>query len=194
VPRRPVVALVALLALLAACSGGGEGSAPSSSGSTLSTSAGSVTSVPATLADGSLRAPVGLTAVVLTVTRPDGTTVEVCVWVADEQDERSVGLMDVGDPELGGKAGMVFLYDQDVTGSFWMRNTILPLSIAYVDAEGAVVSTTDMEPCPDDVSECPTYPPSGAYRMALEVPQGGLATVGVQDGSTLVLGGDCAAT
>jgi uncharacterized membrane protein (UPF0127 family) len=186
-----VVAVVALLALFAACSGEGQGSAPSSTVASPITTAGPSPSAPATMPDGSLRAPVGLTAVVLTVTRPDGTTVEVCVWVADDQEERAVGLMDVGDPDLGGKAGMVFLYGEDVQGSFWMRNTILPLSIAYVDADGDVVSSTDMEPCPDAVANCPTYPPGGPYRMALEVPQGRLAELGVASGSRLALGAGC---
>jgi uncharacterized membrane protein (UPF0127 family) len=193
--RRALALLAVLLVLGAGCSSdGGDGATGSSSAPSESGAATSTATTPATLADGSLRAPVGLTAVVLTVTRPDGSTVEVCVWLADDGEERSVGLMDVGDPDLGGKAGMVFLYGEDVQGSFWMRNTLLPLSIAFVDADGEVVSSTDMEPCPAGVTDCPTYPPAGPYRMALEVPQGELPDLGVVDGSRLVLGADCAAT
>ena len=198
VVRRAVALLVVavMVVLGAGCSsdGGGGDVAGSSSAPSGSGPATTGQTTPATLADGSLRAPVGLTAVVLTVTRPDGSTVEVCVWVADDGEERSVGLMDVGDPDLGGKAGMAFVYAEDVTGAFWMRNTLLPLSIAFVDAGGEVVSSTDMEPCPAGVTDCPTYPPAGPYRMALEVPQGDLPDLGVVDGSRLVLGGDCAAT
>jgi uncharacterized membrane protein (UPF0127 family) len=193
--RRAVAPLVVLLALGAGCTSG-DGADGEASGASVPSSSGAATSevtTPSTLADGSLRAPVGLTAVVLTVTRPDGSTVEVCVWLADDGEERSVGLMDVGDPDLGGKAGMVFVYAEDVQGSFWMRDTLLPLSIAFVDADGEVVSSTDMEPCPAGVTDCPTYPPAGPYRMALEVPQGELPDLGVVDGSRLVLGGDCAA-
>jgi len=86
------------------------------------------------------------------------------------------------------------VYDEDSQGSFWMRNTILPLSIAYVDADGEVVSTADMEPCPAGTTDCPTYPPGGPYRMALEVPQGQLPDLGVASGSRLALGADCGST
>jgi len=193
--RRLFVLAIAVSALLAGCSGDEPGSARSGSSTSSPSGAVATTSeVPATLPDGSLRAPVGLTAVVLTVTRADGTTVEVCVWLADDQEERTVGLMDVGDVELGGKAGMAFVYDEESQGSFWMRNTILPLSIAYVDDDGEVVSTTDMEPCPAGTTDCPTYPPGGPYRMALEVPQGRLPDLGVASGSRLALGADCGST
>ena len=69
---------------------------------------------------------------------------------------------------------MAFVWPADVQGSFFMRNTRLPLSIVFVDADGAVVSTSDMEPCPDSVVDCPLYGADGPYRWALEVPQGAL--------------------
>ena len=86
---------------------------------------------------------------------------------------------------------MVFVWDQDTTGGFWMRDTIVPLSIAWFDAEGAFVSSTDMAPCPDDEPDCPIYEPAGPYRFALEVPQGDLDELGVGPGSRLALGGPC---
>ena len=48
-----------------------------------------------------------------------------------------------------------------------------------------------MEPCTSQ-TDCPTYPPTGSYRFALEVPQGGLDRLGVEEGSTISLGGECA--
>jgi len=196
VPRRRRTVLsflvVGALVALAACSTGDADPSVTVTSAQVSTT---VASPPVeTLPDGSLRAPVGFTAVVLTVTGADGSTVEVCVWLADDPEERSLGLMDVGDPELGGKAGMVFAFDAEVDSAFWMRNTILPLSIAYLDGEGAVVSTADMEPCPVGVTDCPTYPPAGRYRMALEVPQGALPELGVVPDGRVALGGDCPAT
>lgn len=190
VTRLLLVCCAALLVGTGACSGSDEGvDAPA--GATTAPVAPGPAEPATSLPDGSLPAPEGVTAVVLTVIRPDGSTVEVCVWLADDPDERSQGLMDVGDPDLGGKAGMVFVYDTDVENAFWMRNTLLPLSIAFVDAEGAVVSTNDLEPCPAGAQGCPAYAPAGPYRMALEVPQGRLDDLGVEEDSRLALGGAC---
>jgi uncharacterized membrane protein (UPF0127 family) len=111
---------------------------------------------------------------------PDGEPIVICVLVADTPEERQRGLMEVTD--LGGYDGMLFRFEADTDGGFWMKDTLLPLSIAYLDADGAVVSTADMEPCPDGTS-CPSYPATGPYRMALEVPQGGLAPLGLAAGS-----------
>jgi uncharacterized membrane protein (UPF0127 family) len=133
-------------------------------------------------------APTGFTAVTLVVTRADGTVEEWCVWMADDQAERSRGLMFVTDPELGGKDGMVFVFPGDSQGAFYMKNTLLPLSIAFIDGEGRVVSTTDMDPCPADADDCPVYPAAGPYRLALEVPQGGLPALGITGDSRVTLG------
>jgi uncharacterized membrane protein (UPF0127 family)/predicted small secreted protein len=189
---RRLLALALLAALtVAGCGGSGDGAGADIDGA----STAPTTAMPGAPSGSGerLAAPEGLTAVTLVVTMPDGRTVEWCVWLADEQAERAKGLMFVEDPELGGKAGVVFLYDDDNRGPFWMRNTRLPLSIAYVAADGSLVSTADMEPCPDEQANCPTYPAAGPYRMALEVPKGRLAEVGVVEGSRLELGGDCPA-
>jgi uncharacterized protein len=93
--------------------------------------------------------------------------------------------------DLGGYEGMVFVFDADTDGGFWMRNTPTPLSIAWFDAAGEFVSATDMAPCPDDESDCPVYPPEGTYRFAIEVFQGDLDGLGAGPGSRLRLGGEC---
>ena len=62
--------------------------------------------------------------------------------------------------DLQGYSGMAFVYDEDVQNAFHMRNTPTPLSIAWIAADGSVVSTADMEPC-EDRDGCPTYPPVG---------------------------------
>ncbi len=158
---------MAALVVLGGCSSGGD-------------DAGSVTD-----AGG---APAGFTAVTLIVTRDDGSTEEWCVWVADDEAERGRGLMFVTDPGLGGKDGMVFVFPDDSRASFYMKNTLLPLSVAYIDGDGRVVSSTDMEPCPADTPNCPVYPPAGPYRLALEVPKGGLPGLGITDESRVSLG------
>jgi uncharacterized membrane protein (UPF0127 family) len=109
---------------------------------------------------------------------------EFCLLLAANDIQRARGLMEVIDPSLGGYDGMLFRYDQDVTEKFWMHNTPMPLSIAFVDATGALVSTADMTPC-EDSDQCPDYPPAGPYRTAIEVPQGKLPALHIVAGSTV---------
>jgi uncharacterized membrane protein (UPF0127 family) len=93
--------------------------------------------------------------------------------------------MTVTDPTLGGYDGMLFRSDSDTDESFWMRNTPMPLSIAYVGHTGTLVSTADMQPCADS-PDCELYPPAGPYRLAIEVPQGKLGALGIAEGATVV--------
>lgn len=124
------------------------------------------------------------------ITAADGTVTGCCLLVAATDEQRQRGLMEVTD--LGGYEGMVFVWDHDVETGFWMRNTPSPLSIAWFDAAGDFVSATDMTPCAADADDCPTYPPDGPYRFAVEVFQGDLAALGAGPGSRLTLGGACA--
>jgi uncharacterized membrane protein (UPF0127 family) len=138
-----------------------------------------------------LVAPEGFRAVTLIVTRPDGTLMYLCVWLADSQELRNKGLMRITDPDLGGKAGLVFRFDTDTTAGFWMKDTFLPLSIAWFDRTGDFVSSTSMEPCPADSQSCPSYPPAGPYRLALETMEGRLTELGLEPGSRVELGDSC---
>ena len=113
---------------------------------------------------------------------------ERCALLAQTDEQRSRGLMNRMD--LGGYDGMLFVFAEDTRGTFWMKDTPLPLSIAWFDSSGRFVSATDMEPCigkPD----CPLYSATGAYRYALEVPKGGLEPLGIGPGSTIDVGGAC---
>lgn len=134
--------------------------------------------------------PVGFDKVLITVTAPDGKVLSWCLWHAATPEQRQRGLMGVTD--LAGLEGMVFTYAEDSTGAYFMRNTPMPLSIAWLGFDGGWVSTADMAPC-EDVEGCPTYPPAGAYRTAIEVPQGKLPALGIQPGSKTVVGGACPA-
>jgi hypothetical protein len=75
---------------------------------------------------------------------------------------------------------MVFRFPAEHQGGFWMRNTLIPLSIAYFDRSGTVVATMDMEPCRQD--PCPSYRPRARYRGALEVNQGFFDEIGLRKG------------
>jgi uncharacterized membrane protein (UPF0127 family) len=140
-------------------------------------------------------APEGFRAVTITIRTADGRAVTRCLLVADTEELREQGLMGVTDTDLAGYDGMLFVFEEDSKGGFWMKNTLIPLSIAFADAEGAVVGTADMVPCPPDTESCPVTKPDAAYRFAVEVPSGALEDVGLTDGSSLdpTLGPACTA-
>lgn len=130
----------------------------------------------------------GFEEVTVTITAADGTTREVCLLLAATPAARERGLMFVTDPALGGYEGMLFQFESEGTGGFWMKNTRLPLSIAYLASDGSIVSTADMEPCPDTTERCPGYPPDGPYRYAIEVVQGRLDDLGLEGDARLTVG------
>jgi uncharacterized membrane protein (UPF0127 family) len=80
--------------------------------------------------------------------------------------------------------GMAFLYDSQANhGGFWMKNTLIPLSIAFVDSNDVVINIVDMEPCVED--PCESYDSGGAYQMALEVNQGAFGEWGIDEGDRI---------
>ena len=95
---------------------------------------------------------------------------------------RARGLM--GRTEVPEGTGMVFLYPEDVAEAYWMKNTLVPLSIAFVAADGRVVSVSEMTPCKAD--PCPSYAPAGPYRYAVELAAGSFAAAGVGPGAKVV--------
>jgi len=124
----------------------------------------------------------------VTVTGTDGGTATRCLLVADTPQRVRRGLMEVTDDTLDGYGGMLFMFPFDTTEPFWMRNTPMPLSIAYLDGIGRIVSTADMQPCADR-PDCPYYQPKGPYRYAVEVPRGRLPDLGLVAGATLRIDG-----
>lgn len=108
------------------------------------------------------------------------------VEVADTESERERGLMER--TRLPDDAGMAFLFDGATTASFWMKDTLLPLSIAFWDADGRIVGLLDMQPC--TTVQCPTYNPGVPYVGALEVNLGAFASNGVAVGDVLRLEGE----
>ncbi len=88
---------------------------------------------------------------------------------------------------LGGADGMLFRFGADQSGAFWMKDTVIPLSIAFFHKGGAFVSATDMEPCSPSAPGCPTYSADAPYADALEVPKGRLAALGIGPTSRLAV-------
>lgn len=102
------------------------------------------------------------------------------VEIADTPELRERGLMFRNDLDVD--AGMLFVFDDDRPRSFWMKNTSIPLSIAYISAGGRILEIHDMEP----QSLAPVrsrYP----ARYALEVNQGRFSEVGVGVGDAVDL-------
>ncbi len=121
--------------------------------------------------------PFGLTSV--TLRDPNGTTaLALPVYDAFTPAARQRGLMHR--KRLPRQAGMVFRFPEDHRGGFWMKNTLIPLSIAFFDAGGKVVAVLDMPPCKAD--PCPSYDPKVTYRGAVEVNRGFFDDVGLRRG------------
>ena len=93
--------------------------------------------------------------------------VELLLEVADEPEERAVGLMRRDSVPPG--TGMVFLYDEPSTGRFYMYDVPVPLTAVFA-SEGRVVGVVDMPPCPQGTQpqDCPTYGPDAPFDTVLE--------------------------
>lgn len=138
-----------------------------------------------TVATSGIQSLAGLPRGALTIDAPGGgVTFEV--WIAETTASRQRGLMLV--ERMDPAAGMVFLFDEATDGAFWMKDTLIPLSIAFWDGEGTIVRVLDMQPCPSD--PCPLYSPGASYVGAIEVNLGALAAAGVVAGNTIELARD----
>ena len=107
--------------------------------------------------------------------------------VADSPATRERGLM--GRSSLDANQGMIFLFDDvsdgPVTSEFWMKDTLIPLSVAFWDQQGRIVGIRDMVPCTKD--PCPTYASPEPYTGALEVNMGFFDEHGVTTGDRIEL-------
>lgn len=98
--------------------------------------------------------------------------------VARTPDQRQIGLMHRS--TLPANGGMLFAFEQPAQQCFWMKNTLLPLSIAFVADDGTIVNIRDMQPQTLD-SHCSAKP----VRYALEMVQGWFAKRGIKAGAKL---------
>jgi len=112
-----------------------------------------------------------------------GGDVEVEVSIAETPEARSRGLMGVArmDPDVG----MVFLQEEPARIHFWMKDTLIPLSIAFWGPDRRIATILDMELC--RTNPCPTYDPEVDWVGALEVNQGFFEEHGVEEGDAVRL-------
>ena len=113
----------------------------------------------------------------------DDGTVSLDVQVADTPAERRTGLM--GRESLSPYDGMVFVWEEPVVITFWMKDTLIPLSIAFWDEGGRIISILDMDPCTAD--PCSSYGPGEPFVGAVEVDRGAFERHGVVLGDTVEL-------
>jgi uncharacterized protein len=102
----------------------------------------------------------------------------IAAQVARSPDERQIGLM--FRKTMAAHEGMLFVFETPATQCFWMRNTLLPLSAAFVADDGTIVNIEDMAP-KTDTSHCSSKP----VRFVLEMNQGWFAKRGIKPGARL---------
>lgn len=112
-----------------------------------------------------------------------GGDVTLRVTLAESRSERERGLQGVTD--LGADEGMAFLFDEPSTSAFWMKDTPLPLSIAFWGPDGRIVGLMDMPPCRAD--PCPTYRPDASYVGAIEARRGFFDDHDVREGDRVAI-------
>jgi len=98
--------------------------------------------------------------------------------VADGMSTRTTGLMHR--KSLAPNAGMVFVFEENAAHCMWMKNTLIPLSVAFIDEAGAIINIADMQPHSEQ-SHCAARP----ARYALEMNKGWFAQRGIKAGAKL---------
>ena len=176
-----LILLLSSLLFMAGC--GGEEKSESTSEDAPETTAASSESAGASVPDGSAT-------VALIPSKGGGERVEVEAEIADDIFEVTRGLM--YRTELAENQGMLFVFSDEQQRSFWMKNTLIPLSIAYMDSEGRIVDIQKMELVEDTGqtvpdAELPRYVSAEPAMYALEVKQGFYEERGIEVGDTAEL-------
>ena len=156
------LALSLLLALAVACGGGGDSKGGGDDGD------GSLATATITLIDGA------------------GKRRELTVELARTAAERGRGLM--FREAMAEDRGMLFVFGGETRTGFWMKDTKIPLSIAFIAGDGLILETQDMEPLSEEL-----HTPARAYRYALEVNQGWFERHGLGAGDRVEIPADAKA-
>jgi uncharacterized membrane protein (UPF0127 family) len=116
----------------------------------------------------------------LTLETAEGARVRIQAELARTETERAQGLM--YRTSLADGEGMLFVFERDQILSFWMKDTLIPLSIAFINYDGRILEIRDMKP--RDLSSVNS---NRSVRYALEVPQGWFERAGIRVGDRLHL-------
>ncbi len=110
-------------------------------------------------------------------------SVEAVVEIADTEEKSAHGLM--FRHQMPTDEGMLFIFPNEETRSFWMKNTFLPLTIGYFDGKGKRIDLQDMEPVKSEMDQPKTYISRGPAKYALEMNRGWFAKKGIVLGAVL---------
>ena len=113
----------------------------------------------------------------------EGSAASLTVEVADTDAERREGLS--GRSSLAADTGMVFVWDGPVETTFWMKDTLIPLSIAFVAEGGRILAIHEMTPCEAD--PCATYGAPAPFSAAVEAPAGWFDSNGIEVGGVATI-------
>ena len=104
------------------------------------------------------------------------------VWLAETPEQHQLGLMNVTQDELPDDWGMLFVFSDDRVRYFWMRNTLIPLDIAYINRQGQVVKTHTMP-----ALTLQSFSSEQPARYALEINAELCAELGIDEGDVVTL-------
>jgi|SRR5688572_7465650 len=117
-----------------------------------------------------------------TVRAPDGT--EITAEIAATGEERATGLM--RRTTLARNSGMLFVFPGESINQFWMKDTLIPLDMVWIDSQKRVIYVEKgAPPCPVIRRECPSYGPSAPALYVLELASGSADRLGIKPGATL---------
>ncbi len=118
---------------------------------------------------------------VIQLPSPSGEVLDIELAMSPES--RTRGLM--FREHMDENQGMAFLFERERPLSFWMKNTLIPLDILFINAEGRVVDIQTMEPCPAQEQRCPSYLSVAPASYAVELNKGAAETFGFQVGTQI---------
>lgn len=114
---------------------------------------------------------------------------KITVELAESEEQQEHGLM--FREKLGDREGMLFVFKDEDTRAFWMKNTLIDLAIGYFDRDKKLVDIQEMKAMGSVMEKRPpTYPSKLPAMYALEVPSGWFKKHGLKEGSTFVLDSD----
>lgn len=108
---------------------------------------------------------------------------KIRAYVADDESKTTEGLMFVSDDELADDEGMMFIFPQPRELSFWMKNTLIPLDVAFLDENGKILNIITMQP----LDETTQNRSAGPAKYALEMKAGWFERNNVRPGARVDL-------